>query len=116
MDVDDTAAIDLEYPGGVTANCLLSLCRRDRQRGFEFVGSQASLRYSLETGQLLLCRGEAAGSEVLWDGNGYDVNQMYYEMLADFVDAVATGRPPPVPLEAGIAALEVCQQVRSRNA
>jgi predicted dehydrogenase len=111
MGVDDVASLAIEYAGGATAHCLLSLCRRDRQRGFEFIGSQASLRYSLETGQLLLCR--EAASEVLWNGREYDTNQMYLEMLADFVEAVATGRPAPVPLDAGIAALEICQQVRS---
>jgi predicted dehydrogenase len=132
MEVDDTAAIHLEYPGGVSAHCLLSLCRRDRQRGFEFIGSQASLRYSLETGQLLRCRNDAE-CEVLWDGRGYDANQMYVEMLADFVDAVTSNCRPispksaagfgatrlpsacPVPIDAGIAALEVCQHVRSRT-
>jgi predicted dehydrogenase len=116
VDVDDTASLVIEYAGGVTASCLLSLCRRDRQRGFEFAGSRASLRYSLETGQLRLCRDDEGPGEVLWDSRGYDANEMYVDMLADFLNAVAQGREPPVPLAAGIAALDVCRQVRSRGA
>lgn len=115
IDVDDTAAFVLEYSGGAMASCQLSLCRGDRQRGFEFIGRQASLRYSLETNQLRLCRQAVSEAEILWDGKDYDATQMYREMLADFLVAVTTGSQSPVPLDAGIAALEVCQQVNSRS-
>ena len=115
MDVDDAASLMLEFAGGAMASCQLSLCRQDRQRGFEFVGNKASLCYSLESNQLQLCGSDASGVEVLWDGQAYDANDMYHELLADFLSAVVSGGAPPVPLEAGVGALEICQQVQSRS-
>jgi hypothetical protein len=98
----------------VTADCRLSFCRQDRQRGFEFIGSQASLRYSLETSQLLLCSADRP-QEILWDGRATDPNRMYLDLLADFLQAVTQNGSPPVALGAGIAALEIAAQVRSQT-
>lgn len=115
LDVDDSAALMMEFAGGTTASCQLSLCRQDRQRGFEFVGSQATLRYSLESNQLRLRADSMDDEETAWDGQAYDTNDMYRDLLVDFLAAVVRGDRPPVPLEAGVEALEICQQVQSRS-
>jgi predicted dehydrogenase len=105
----DLAALSIHYPGGVAATAHLSLCRRDRSRGFEFVGLDGTLTYHQETGRLEIRRQQPPDSEVLCRDSEAGVETMYLEMLRDFLMAVtADGQlPAPVPLEAGLAALRV---------
>ncbi len=115
-DADDMALVTACYPGNTLASAVFSLCRRDRSRGFEFVGSEATLRMQFETARLELLAGQDR-AEVLWHGIGYDLNDMYLEMLRDALTALAGGRPPPVALEAGIEALRLAlgQTVRRQS-
>lgn len=115
MDVDDWAALSIRYPGGVTASGTFSLCRRDRSRGFEFVGERATLRFSFEKGRLELLRGAEREAEPLWDDAGYDLNDAYLELLRDFLEALVDPlRPAPVPLEAGLHALRLAAAAEAR--
>ncbi|HVC93442.1 MAG TPA: Gfo/Idh/MocA family oxidoreductase [Pirellulales bacterium] len=106
IDADDTAMVTVCYPGNTLANAVFSLCRRDRSRGFEFVGSEATLRMQFETARLELVAGHRP-AETLWQGAGYDLNDMYLEMLRGALTALAGGRPPPVALGAGVEALRL---------
>ncbi|MEX0711874.1 MAG: Gfo/Idh/MocA family oxidoreductase [Pirellulales bacterium] len=108
-DVPDLAMLAVRYPGGVTADAVLSLCRRDRTRGFEFVGSEATLHFRFETGRLELAAGPGRPPEPIWHDPAYDLNRMYLDMLADFLEHVVSRRPPPVPLAAGIDSLRLIE-------
>lgn len=111
--VDDLAALTVEYADGLSATHSMSLCRRDRRRGFEIVGRAGSLRFEMEQGQLLVCGDDPRTAEVLWGGTGYDLNEMYVAMLADVLRAAAVSPhgSPPIPLQAGIEALRMVGQV-----
>ncbi len=114
-DADDTAALMLGYPAGVTATLNLSFCRRDRSRGFEFVGERGTLRYRWEEERLLAVAVDGSVS-LLLDHRGYDVNQMYIDLLADFLGIVAGGRGNvAADLQAGIDTIQVCCQVESNG-
>jgi len=105
--VDDWAVVSLRYAGGVRGAAHLSLCRRDYARGFELVGKTGTLSYGFDTKKLRLISTSQPAPEILWDGGGHDLNTMYRDMLADFLDSVVAGRPAPVPLESGIQTLRV---------
>ncbi|HUY31531.1 MAG TPA: Gfo/Idh/MocA family oxidoreductase [Pirellulales bacterium] len=107
IDADDVAMVTVGYPAGVVAGAVFSFCRRDRSRGFEFVGSEATLTMRFETSRLELLPGQDQPAEVLWEGIGYDLNDMYLEMLRGALTALAGGHPPPVALQAGVDALRV---------
>lgn len=111
MTVPDLAALSIEYGGGVRATAHFSLCRRDASRGFEFVGSQGTLRYRFDQPRLELALGEQK-TDVLWDGTEFDLNSMYVEMLRDALQALAAGREPPIPLAAGLDALRLAAAIR----
>ncbi|HEV3023028.1 MAG TPA: Gfo/Idh/MocA family oxidoreductase [Pirellulales bacterium] len=106
-DADDVALVTARYPSGVIANAVFSLCRREASRGFELIGSQATLRMEFESARLQLLLGSDQHAEVLWHRADYDLNEMYLEMLRDVLAAFAAGLPPPVPLQAGVDALRV---------
>jgi predicted dehydrogenase len=114
MDVPDTARLRIIYPGDVTAEVSLSLCRRERSRGFELTGDNGTLSFSWQTGSLLLEGGPSGRrSQCLWSQGAaqppYDVNAMYEGLLEDFVRAVQLGVEAPIPLPWGLAATRVCQ-------
>ena len=90
-DADDAAALVIRYPSGVDAAATLSLCRRDRSRGFEFVGAEGTLRYRWEEEQLQTVAADGRVS-VLLDHRGYDINQMYVDLLAAFLHLAAGGQ------------------------
>jgi hypothetical protein len=97
------------------ANGVFSLCRRDRSRGFEFVGERATLRFSFEMGRLELLCGAEREAELLWDDAGYDLNDAYLELLRDFLEALVDPlRPAPVPLDAGLHALRLAAAAEAR--
>ena len=107
MDADDWATLSIRYPGGVHASGVFSLCRRDRSRGFEFIGQQATLRFRFETARLELLAADRE-PETLWDGAGYDLNDAYLQMLRDFLTSLAEPAGQAcAPLEAGLHALRV---------
>ena len=107
IDADDIAMVTACYPGITMASAVFSLCRRDRSRGFVFVGSEATLQTQFETARLELLAGNDRPAEVIWHGIGYDVNDMYLEMLQGALNALAGGLPPPVALQAGVDALRL---------
>ncbi len=115
-DVDDHASLLIRYPGGAIATVQLSLCRRDRSRGFEFVGEQGTLRYRWEEEKLLAVGADGTNASVLLDHRGYDLNQMYVDLLADFLGTLA-GNPSGAgaDLQAGVRAIEVCCQAESHS-
>ncbi len=60
-----------------------------------------------ETARLELLARQDCAAELVWQGADYDLNEMYLEMLRDALTALAAGRQPPVPLQAGVDALQV---------
>jgi predicted dehydrogenase len=115
-DADDHAALLIRYAAGATATVQLSLCRRDRSRGFEFVGEQGTLRYRWEEEKLLVVGADGTSVSVLLDHRGYDLNQMYVDLMADFLEMLS-GNPcgACADLQAGVRAIEVCCQAEARS-
>jgi predicted dehydrogenase len=107
--VDDLARLDWRYADGGQAEIELSFCRPQRERGFEFVGEQGSLRFSFDDGDLVFS--DDRDDALLWSSGGYDLNQMYVHLLAAALAAIESGEPFPIPLSAGIAALRVVTPV-----
>lgn len=107
MPVDDLAEIEMRFAGGVQSTTRLSLCRRERSRGFEFVGSDGVLSFDWQVGNLTWRSTSEKTVEVsvLWRGQEYDVNGMYSELLREALCAVAAKRELPISWRAGYEAL-----------
>jgi predicted dehydrogenase len=117
IDVPDTARVELQY-AGLSADVRLSFCCRERSRGFAFAGSAGILRFDWDQGLLELATA-AGGREALWQAatpsGSYDLNDMYRELLDDFLLALERRAAAPVPLSAGLAAARVCAAAASRH-
>jgi len=117
IDADDHATALIRYQEGPVANVSLSLCRKDRSRGFEFIGDQGALAYDWENLQLRLKTGKDSDSSVLLDFRGRDFAEMYVDMLKDFLGVVAggSGNPALAGLECGLSAIDVCCRAESHT-
>ena len=95
------------------ANVSLSLCRRDRSRGFEFVGEQGTLRYNWGDEQLRL--ESSGGGSILLDYRGRDFAQMYVEHVEGFRQRRGGTRPQAAlpGLECGLSAIEISCRAES---
>lgn len=113
IDADDMAMVSIGYSSNVLASVVLSICRPRLNRGFEFAGADAALRFDFDRLRLELQSAGPSDAELLWDGQGYDLNSMYLEMLSDVLHALGAGRALPIPLEAGVEALRAIEQVRA---
>jgi predicted dehydrogenase len=108
-EVDDQATLALHY-GDFEVEISLSLSQRQRRRGFELVGSDATLSFSFEQQRLKLVR-QGASEEIVWNEPEFDLNRMYLALLDDALKAVAAGMPMPVSLRAGLDTLRVAEAV-----
>jgi predicted dehydrogenase len=109
INADDNATLLIRYQKGAIANISLSLCRKDRSRGFEFVGDQGTLAYDWDS-QQLRCMSSSGGESILLDYRNCDFAEMYVDMLKDFLNVVAgnvAGEAFP-SLDCGLDAINVC--------
>jgi predicted dehydrogenase len=113
-DVDDEARLTLHYPGH-EVEIRLSICQRQRKRGFEFVGDKAVLRFSFERQQLEFFSGGDRAGDALWHEPAFDVNVMYEALLRDALGAIAAGQPLPIPTRAGVDALRIATGKRANE-
>ncbi|HEV3004561.1 MAG TPA: Gfo/Idh/MocA family oxidoreductase, partial [Pirellulales bacterium] len=104
IDVEDTAHIMMHYPGHAV-EIRLSIAERERRRGFEFGGTEGTLRFSFEQQRLDLSAG--ASDKLVWHEPEFDLNLIYLAMLRDALEAIMAGRPMPIPIGAGLDALRV---------
>jgi predicted dehydrogenase len=103
MPAADLAHLSFLFPNQVNATARFSLCRRDRSRGFEFIGDQGTLRLDWSSAALTLHA--SGGVETLWSDSAYDVNAMYLALLSDALTSIQSGALLPTPWQAGYAAL-----------
>ena len=100
IEADDLAMYSLQHPGGVASQVTASFCRKPQSRGFEFVGEDGVLSFSMESAQVKLQTSDGAKTETVLELGEYDINQMYVELADAFcrslssVNGSTSGRPP----------------------
>jgi predicted dehydrogenase len=100
------------YACNVKAVCTLSMCRRKKSRGFEIVTDWGVLSYDWSVGLLRFhaTEDQEDDAKTFCQCGNYDINQMYVDLMADFLLAVE-GRPNTTPtVQAGydsLAAMEI---------
>lgn len=110
VDVDDTAQLTMHYTDH-DVEVHLSFATPQRRRGFEFVGSDGTLRFSF--GEQCLDLSDVAYAALLWHEPDFDLNLSYLAMLRDALEAFAAGRPMPIPVEAGLDSLRVAYSLKN---
>ena len=117
IEADDLAMYQLRHPTGAHSQVTTAFCRKPQSRGFEFVGSKGVLSFRMEQGKLLKITHDTDGTTEIVDVANYDINQMYVELVKEFLESVQQGRPSSsLPtLEHGINCLKVFNSIVETN-
>jgi predicted dehydrogenase len=98
---EDVAALLLQTPEGAPATIQLDYVSRMPVRRLSIVGDLGTVTWDLRRRELILAT-DAGIEERIEDG--FDVKPAYVEAMRELVEAVTTGAPTSLPLEAGLAA------------
>jgi len=117
IDVEDTAMVVLEFMDGGIGRVLLDFVSPVKLRGCEVLGETAIVRWS-SVGKVpervsVVRDVPGRASEVLFQADAYDGNDMYVEELQHFVDAIGGATPPLADLGDGARALELALRARA---
>jgi predicted dehydrogenase len=108
IDTEDTAAVILRFESGAIGEMHLDYTQRAYQRNFEFFGEGGTLRWDIRERAVRLYevgRGEAW--TVFEEPVGYDLNLMYVEEIAHFLDCICRRATPITDLRQGVLALKL---------
>lgn len=106
-EVDDTIAAILDLPGGGVGVCDFHWNTKTWSHEIEIVGSEGRIRWSpADTGPVVV----TIGRDVQQLDLPNDAN-VHLPLVRDFVDAVATGRAPAVPLDEAVKANRVMDAI-----
>lgn len=112
IEADDLAMYRLKHPGGIVSQITSSFCRKPQSRGFEFVGEAGTLAFRMESGALVRALNESQESAVLVDSSSYNINGMYMDLLADFLNqCTETASTTISALNSGVQSLKLIQTV-----
>lgn len=111
MDVEDFAAITLWHQSGVITQLQLDFLQHVYRRALEVTGSQATLTLDHNSGEIRVYGPQPDAYRVMPQVMGVEVNQMYVDEMAHFVDCVAGRAQPIADLSVGRDALRVAMAV-----
>jgi len=111
MDVEDTAAVMLDFTSGAVGHILLDFVSPVKLRGCEVIGETGVLRWASE-GKVpehvrVTCERPGAKPDVLHETDAYDGNDMYVEEMRHFLNAVGGAATPLADLGDGARALDL---------
>ena len=117
IEADDLSMYQLRHTGGAHSQVTTAFCRKPQSRGFEFVGSEGVLSFRMEQGQLLQIDHDTNVATEIVDITDYDINQMYVELVKDFLDSVKQGHPSSsLPtLEHGVNCLRIFKSIDGKQ-
>jgi predicted dehydrogenase len=113
LDVEDVALLTLEHAGGALSTVELDYVDRDYHRGCRVVGAGGTIAWDWTAGEVRLTPADAAPITLPAPP---DAGPTYAAEQRAFLEAVATGSPPPVTAAEGRHALEVVDAARASAA
>ena len=113
IEADDLAIYSLRHPNEISSQITTSFCRKPQSRGFEFVGDKGVLSFRMEDGFVEQCLHGEQGRSRLLDLSSYDINDMYRELINDFVSAIENGivSDRMALLEEGVRSLRMIEMI-----
>ena len=94
IEADDVAMYQMKHPAGVHSQVTTAFCRKPQSRGFEFVGTEGSLSFRHEDGDLWL----STHPESLLTATSENIAEMYIDLGRDFLKCTAGTSKSSLPL------------------
>jgi predicted dehydrogenase len=115
LETDGLAELLLEHDSGALASVHLNFVQRDYRRTCQVIGSEGTIAWDFHDGRVILHDIGGQPAQILCQPERWQVNDMYRDEMAHFVESVRLGRPTINPLEGGVAALRLALAVRRRR-
>lgn len=112
LETDGLAEIILQHASGVLSNVHLNFVQRDYRRTCQVIGSEGTIYWDFSDRQVKVYGPEGELAQSFPEPQEWNVNQMYLDELAHFLQAVQAGRQTINPISGGAAALEIALQAR----
>ncbi len=112
---DDVAMVTSEHPGNIRSQITLAMCRKPPSRGFELIGDERIIRFTMESEKLTLQSHDGVVDEVARFSPA-DINSMYVDMVADYLNLLVGRQTSGVlaTINDAIHALTVIDSLNSR--
>jgi len=108
IEADDVAMYQMKHPAGVRSQVTTAFCRKPQSRGFEFVGTEGSLSFRHEDGELWLSTHEAKDPESLLTATSENIAEMYVDLGNSFLNYILSSETKSLAqLSDGIKCLEL---------
>ena len=108
---DDWAEITIEFSGGVIGQVHLDYVQKPPVHTLHVWGDAGRAVLNFHDGTLTLCDTDGR-SHVQRVPEGFERNTMFVDEMREFLDACRQRRPAAIPLEDGIAALEIVMHAK----
>lgn len=115
LETDGLAEILLRHDCGVLASVHLNFVQRDVSRGIQVIGTEGTMYWDFAQKRVALygCDGQLA--RVFPQPEGWQLNQMYLDEMADYLQAVRLRQSTVNPLAGGLAALDIALAAREQG-
>ncbi|BBM65885.1 oxidoreductase [Vibrio alfacsensis] len=114
LDVEDSADLLLQNNRHAVVNIHLDFLQRKAHRKCRFVGSKGVLEWDLILNELKLIRPD--GESILYRDVNWDKNQMYLNMVRDFVHNIEGSPHTCIDLEQATQTVELIEVIKSYDA
>jgi predicted dehydrogenase len=113
LETDGLAEILLRHDGGVLSSVHLNFVQRDYRRGCQVIGTEGTLYWDFTEHRVDVYDTRGQRARELAGPPGWEVNRMYRDEMAHFLDCVRAGRETVNPVPAAAATLELALAARA---
>lgn len=115
LNTDGLAEILLRHKSGALSNVHLNFVQRDYRRTCQIIGSEGTIYWDFSDGRVSVYGADGELTQTIAEPEGWQVNQMYMDEIAHFLDCVQQGKPTMNPLPDGVAALQIALAARTQE-
>ncbi|KKU13872.1 MAG: Oxidoreductase domain protein [Candidatus Magasanikbacteria bacterium GW2011_GWC2_45_8] len=114
IDVEDTAAVILQFTGGTIGEIHLDYTQRFPQRNFEFFGETGTILWDATLKKVIL-RSKESGETNFPLRDNYDLNNMYIEEVKHFLECIDERKETNTPMERGASIIKLIQAAKESS-
>ncbi|MTC92144.1 gfo/Idh/MocA family oxidoreductase [Providencia stuartii] len=112
LDVEDNVNILATAMRGTIVNIHLDFLQRKAYRQCRFVGSKGTLEWNLINNEIRLISNNS--TNILYSVPEWDKNQMYLDMIIDFINKINNKKNQSITLSEAIETLTLIEQIKSK--
>ncbi|MGO2337392.1 Gfo/Idh/MocA family protein [Providencia heimbachae] len=113
LDIEDNVDILATTIDNAIVHIHLDFLQRKAYRQCRFIGSQGTLEWNLINNEIRFI--SSHNTRVLYSAPEWDKNQMYLEMIADFIEKINNKENKSITIDEAINTLSLIEQIKSKN-